>query len=481
MVSIHPHRIQHLKHADLSSLLALLVNTRLVLADVLGLLQHVPLVLLGVEVLEAEPEGNTTGESNAGNGGVVPDQVRVLRDGGESLANGGRDGAHEQVHGHDERLHVLGSLGVGVLVRGDVGKDLGKTNQDVGERLSPDVDGSRAAVLLNTIDDLLATGVVTAGAHLVDVVLHDSGGNHGQGSEHETESHTLDGSEGNADLAQQRVQNVINDGNHDDDGDGVQVLNDVVGDTVTLKSSSLHGQVAGHLVVGQEEDGQEEEDLAGHQTTADLINPGVIVGEPRRALGNGNVGGLGGVPVNLEAGGTLAGEEEHLQELGQNGASGRRQLVVLLLRPQDNGGKHEHAGGDDESLPETLKLLNVDHTDLTGHGTNVDTEVEVEEDTGVGDGRVDDDTLALADLNAHAGILVLLSQQGRDVGLEETSTNAETQETDDEGSERRVRLDDDGGGRGGDEDNVGNGRDTNGQVKSPETTHAGIGNPGTRV
>ncbi|CAG9978285.1 unnamed protein product [Clonostachys byssicola] len=440
----------------------------LVLAEVLGLLEHVPLVLVGVEVAEAEPEDDTADERDAGDGGVVPDEEGVAGEGHKGLADGGGDGAHEEVDAHDEGLHVLGGLGEGILVRGDIGEDLGDTDEDVGEGLSPDVDGGGGAGLARLGG--LAVGDVPAavGVHLVDVVLHDGGGDHGEGGDDETSGHTLDGGGGDADPAEAGVEEVVEDGDHDDDGDGVEVLDDVVGDAVELHGAGLDGQVTGHLVVGEEEDGQEEEDLAGHETTADFVDPGVIVGHPGRTLSDGDTRGLGDIPVELESLGAAADEPKHAQELGEQGAGGGSELVVLLLGPEDEGGSEEQDGGDEEGQPEAVKLLYPDHGDLSSARAHVDTEVKVQEDPGVGHGGVNNDTLAIALLNTHAAVLILLSKQGRDA-----------EKTNDEGSEGSVGLDDDVGDGRDDEDNVGNGRDTNGQVQSPETTHAGISNPGT--
>lgn len=272
----------------------------MILANELGLLEHVPLVLVGVEVTEAEPEGTTTNKGNAGDSGVVPDQQGVIGQRSKGLANRGGNGAHEQVDTHDERLHVLRGLGVGILVGGDVGKDFGETNQDVGQALGPDIDGGGRAELLLAVDDDGAVGVIAARALLVDVVLHDSGGNHGKRGNEETSGHTLDGGESDANLAETGVQEVVDEGNHDDNGDGVQVLDNVVGDTVKLHGTSLDGQITSHLVVGQEEDGQEEEDLAGHETTADLVNPGIVVSHPVGSLRDGDARGANNVPVDLE-------------------------------------------------------------------------------------------------------------------------------------------------------------------------------------
>ena len=449
---------------------------RLVLADKLGLLQHVELILLGVKTAEAEPESGTADESNDSDGGVVPDEEGILGKGKEGLTDGGGEGAHEEVDGHDNGLHVGGGLGEGVLERGDVGEDLGETDQDVGETLGPDVDGGRAAAtLLAGVNVLAAVGV-----HLVNVVLHDGGGDHGGGGDEEAKCHAADGGEGEADLAETGVEEVVDDGDHDDNGDGVEVLDNVVGDAVTLHGRGLDGQVAGHLVVGEEEDGQEEEDLAGLETTADLIDPLVVVGEPGGALADGHVGGLAELKVGLEEGALLLGEAEHLHELFEDGAGRGAEPVVLLLGPEDDGGDEEEGRGDEEGLPEALKVLDVDHANLARHGADVDAKVKVEEDAGVGHGRVDNDALArLEHLDAHAVILVLLGEERGDVGLEESGTDAECDETNDEGSEAGISLDNNLGRRGGDENDVGNGGDTNGQVESPETTHASIGNPGT--
>ncbi|CAH0027857.1 unnamed protein product [Clonostachys rhizophaga] len=435
----------------------------LVLSEVLGLLEHVPLVLVGVEVAEGEPESNTTNEGDAGDGGVVPDEEGVAGERHEGLADGGGDGAHEEVDAHDEGLHVLGGLGEGVLVGGDVGEDLGDTDEDVGQGLGPDVDGGGGAGLARLGG--LAVGDVPAavGVHLVDVVLHDGGGDHGEGGDDETGGHTLDGGGGEADLAEAGVDDVVEDGDHDDDRDRVEVLDDIVGDAVELHGAGLNGQVTGHLVVGEEEDGQEEEDLAGHETTADFVDPGVIVGHPGRALSSGDARGLGDIPVELEGLGAAADVPEHAQELGEQGAGGGSELVILLLGPENEGGGEEQDGGDEEGQPEAVELLDPDHGDLSTARTQVDTEVEVQEDTGVGHSGVNNDTLAVALLNTHAAVLILLSKQGRDVGLEETGTDTEAEKTNDEGSEGSVGLDDDVGDGRDDEDNVGNGRDTNGQ------------------
>lgn len=272
---------------------------------------------------------------------------------------------------------------------------------------------------------------------------------------------------------------MINEGNHDDDGNRVQVLNDIIGNAVENQGGGLSGEVTSHLVVSQMEDRQVKEDLAGHQTTTDLIDPGIIVSHPSRALVNRNLRGLGVLPVEAEERAALADVEEHAQELGEDGASSGLELVLLLVEGEDDGSNEEEDSGDEEGEPERMILLNVDHGDLTADGSDVDGQVEVEEDASVCHGGVDNDTLAIANLDAHLCVLILISEERRDVGLEETGSDAENKETDDESTESGILADDDSGGRSSDKDDVSACRDGDGDVKSEETTELGICNPGT--
>jgi hypothetical protein len=103
--------------------------------------KQVKLLLLGVEVTVHEEEDDTRDERDDGHGAVVPDELGVEGEGREGLSNGGREGRGEELDGHDERAHVLGRLGEGVLERGDGGEDLGDGDEDVDARDGPDGDG----------------------------------------------------------------------------------------------------------------------------------------------------------------------------------------------------------------------------------------------------------------------------------------------------------------------------------------------------
>lgn len=84
-------------------------------------------------------------------------------------------------------------------------------------------------------------------------------------------------------------------------------------------------------------------------------------------------------------------------------------------------------------------LLGVRHRDLADEGTNVDEQVEVHVDLRGRHDGVDDDALAascVADEELRA--LVLLSDEGRDVGLESTGTETHDDDGDDEAGQSTV-------------------------------------------
>lgn len=106
--------------------------------------------------------------------------------------------------------------------------------------LGPDKDGRLAP---------LVAGVHSAGGQLVNVVLHDGGGDHGGGGKEVADGHAADGRQVDADLAEAGVDDVVEDRDHNDNGDGVEVLDDVIGGAGELHGSGLSGEVTGHLVV----------------------------------------------------------------------------------------------------------------------------------------------------------------------------------------------------------------------------------------
>lgn len=57
--------------------------------------QIIETIFLSVQFTNGEPEEDTADPSDDAHGTVIPNEVRVEREGGERFANGGRDGAGE--------------------------------------------------------------------------------------------------------------------------------------------------------------------------------------------------------------------------------------------------------------------------------------------------------------------------------------------------------------------------------------------------
>lgn len=199
------------------------------LAQILCSLKHVPLILLLIEFAITDPEARTTQEGQDGHNTVVPDQKRVSGKRNQGLAYGAGKGGHEVEDRKDERTHVGGCLGESVFQTGDGGEDLGHTDKDVGDRLDPHIDWGRDDVAIC----ISAAGrLVTAWRQAVDVDLSDAGADHGCAAEEEAHGHALDWGEADAGLTEARVDDHIEDGNHDDQGDWVEILDDVVGNAI---------------------------------------------------------------------------------------------------------------------------------------------------------------------------------------------------------------------------------------------------------
>lgn len=147
-----------------------------------------------------------------------------------------------QGRGLTQTLHVLRRLGIRILVTSNGGENFRKGNQHVRHCLHPHVDGSGLVA---------GAGVVATWAQLVNVVLRDGSGNHGCGGQQVSNVDTLDRGEVEAHLAETRVEELIHDRDEDNEGKGVQVVDNIVRHAVQLHGGRLRCQVVGHLSVGQ--------------------------------------------------------------------------------------------------------------------------------------------------------------------------------------------------------------------------------------
>jgi hypothetical protein len=143
--------------------------------------------------------------------------------------------------------------------------------------LNPDVQrGSR---------DVTSVHVVAASTFGVNLGLDNCGPNHGGTSNEETSTHTLQRRESNLGLTQEWIDDDIEDGNHDDNTEGVKVVDQIVGDAVEFHGGGLGDEIAVDLVVCEPEQGIEKEDKAGFAASSNLVNPGIIKGHELGLVG----------------------------------------------------------------------------------------------------------------------------------------------------------------------------------------------------
>ena len=127
-------------------------------------------------------------------------------------------------------------------------------------------------------------------------LLKNGGIQHGESGDKETGVDTLDGSEVDSELPKTGVDEVVENGDEDDDGDGVQVLDQVVGGSVQGHTGGNGTQVTIDLGVAQPEEGEPTEHFASLEGTRDFTNELIV---PSDTGGGGTLfvgAGLGGIP-----------------------------------------------------------------------------------------------------------------------------------------------------------------------------------------
>lgn len=235
---------------------------------------------------------------------------------------------------------------------------------------------------------------------------------------------------------------------NDDNGDRVEVGENVVGDTTEVHGSAHLSQVGVHLTVCQPENGHPEEYRAGSESTGNLVNPGIVKVVPAWGVGS-KCGWLDSVPhgarvpvpprlhgVGRHA--TTESLEKELERWTHDVSARGSENVELLADNKDRQSDDEHDGGKKVSEPEADVSLSVNHANLTNQGTDVDEEVEPVVDTGDSDGGVDNDALVTTGLHAHLLLGNLLGDEWRDVGLECSRSETHDDETENEDTKSSV-------------------------------------------
>lgn len=204
-----------------------------------------------VQLPEGEPEGHHAHKADARDRRVQPGEQWVLRQRHKGLGDGARERVREPVQASHKGTHVLGRLGEGILETGDVGKDLGQRDDDVRWCLDPHRQ-VRWAPFCNAV---AVGGVVSAGGFDIDVMLDDRRDNHAERSKAKTSRYPLDRCEAPASPCHCRVDDLVADGNEDQQGKGVQVVDDIIWHSIQFHGTCLGRQIVGHLVVHKPVDG----------------------------------------------------------------------------------------------------------------------------------------------------------------------------------------------------------------------------------
>ena len=182
------------------------------------------MVFLLIKSTELDDEENSTNEGERAHDTVVPNQQRVVSEDNKRLLNSRRDSGGKQRNSLDERSHVTWSFRERILEGSNGSEDLGKTNQDVRSSLGPHVDvGWQWVVKLIQA----AVGLVSTRRLAVDVHLYDGRPQHCRGTDHETDENLLDWREADAVLAESWVDDNVANRDHDDEGEWVEVVQDI--------------------------------------------------------------------------------------------------------------------------------------------------------------------------------------------------------------------------------------------------------------
>jgi hypothetical protein len=397
------------------------------------LIKRVHLVLGVVEVVENDPDQAAGNEGSNGETAEHPHDRRVVQQRVERLGDGGTECVGEQEHGLNKRLHAGRCLGVGVLETGDGSEDLRDTDEHVSTGLSRNVDVVALALAVG-VGAGCAERLAVAGSGLVDVVLDDGSVDHGQGTDPESNHDTVNRREVDLSLAQRGEDKLVNDRQEDDDGNGVEVLHQIVGNAVTSHLTGLSDEVVGEVAVHNPVDGVETEDLASDEGALDLIDEAVVPQLGGLLAESNLVRGL--CAIHLAVSDHLANNAE---SVGDDRALRGSHNVNLPAKNQDECANEENAETHQVCGPEANVALHVGGGEQ-GQGTDVDAPVEDHVDALNGDGRVDNDALAslLVNTNGHLPPSVLVGNKGSDVGLDTTRSETDDNDGGDEASKTRA-------------------------------------------
>ena len=403
--------------------------------------QVVHLVLILVVVAENDVEDDSSDERRATDTSVHPEVLGVDGDGNQGLGDGSTESVGEEVQRLHKGLHGRGSLSVSILETSNRDENLRDTNEDVGRSLNGDVD-IVGQLSLAVLSSRTLSGVLVAGSSAIDEMLDDGSVGKTQSGEPEANGNSHNGLKLDASLSKDGVNDLVEDGGEDQDGDGVEVLHKVVGHAMALHLAGLGDKVGRELAVANPEDGvltrldgtnrstvkklTEDKDLAGSEGTLELVDEVIVPGDNLGLSVLSAPGRLGSIHVAL-----LDHHAKGLEGVGDDGSLGRTVDISLAAPDEDENSDVEHAEAHQVGSPESLVLLHEGGSHQR-QSTDVDAPIEDHVDTLVGDGGINDDTLSiLFRLDGHSASLILVGNQGGNVGLDTTGSKTDDDNGDD--------------------------------------------------
>jgi len=138
-----------------------------------------------------------------------------------------------------ETLHARRRLGECILQASDGGEDFAESDQHIPRCLYGDVD------IIGTV----VTWHGVTGRPNVNLMLEDGGESHRQRGQGKADCDTGHGVHGEAHPTKEGVDELVEDGDEDDNDDGVDVLHLVIGHAVQLHAACLAYKVRAELIV----------------------------------------------------------------------------------------------------------------------------------------------------------------------------------------------------------------------------------------
>lgn len=259
-------------------------------------------------------------------------------------------------------------------------------------------------------------------------MLNDGGICHGKGGEEEAPCDTGDRSEWDTDFAQERIEKAVANWNEDDDGERVDVLHNIVWNTVQFHLTGLGDKVVKHLPIDNPVNRVKDEDSASNQGSLELVDELVVPWSIVVSSKFSPVRWFGSVHFEFVGDANPQG----LERMEDDGSLWWSSNVEFLACDDHEEADNEHAERQEESGPEANVKFHLGGCDGRERA-DIDAEIEDHVDSLDGDRGIHNDPLTcLEGLHVRLAAAILLSNQWADVRLDATGAETNDDHGDDE-------------------------------------------------